>query len=329
MTYGATKIRNVVNYKTTGALPKPMFGANWAHWQNQLWGYAIGCHLGHSTDFLVGLICYLFFFPIDQAKEWKANWVLQVVAFNLACEFIICTFWHWLTYVGPYSKGNLQKQKYNPDNQYEKSGNVGFFSSSSRQLQREVFLTTLGWLQSALFQCVVMWLWASGKCSYYTDFWAHPVWSLGWLLFITYWREFHFYWCHRMIHPWKWEVPLLGDVGQFLYTNFHSIHHKSYNPGPWSGLSMHPVEHFFYYSSTLVVLCFSAHPMHFLYVKFHADIAPISGHDGYAEPAGGADFHWLHHAKFECNYGVPLIDFDRLFGTWLDYEDYKKQKAAK
>ncbi len=24
----------------------------------------------------------------------------------------------------------------------------------------------------------------------------------------------------------------------------------------------------------------------------------------------------LHHAKFECNYGVPLIDFDRLFGTW-------------
>ena len=65
-----------------------------------------------------------------------------------------------------------------------------------------------------------------------------------------YWREFHFYWCHRMIHPWfKKGSPLKSvDIGQFLYTHFHSLHHKSYNPGPWSGLSMHPVEHFFYYS---------------------------------------------------------------------------------
>ena len=23
--------------------------------------------------------------------------------------------------------------------------------------------------------------------------------------------------------------------------------------------------------------------------------------------------------RYECNYGVPLIDFDRLFGTWRDY----------
>ena len=29
------------------------------------------------------------------------------------------------------------------------------------------------------------------------------------------------------------------------------------------------------------------------------------------------------HAKYECNYGVPLIDFDRLFGTWQDYGEYE------
>ena len=40
----------------------------------------------------------------------------------------------------------------------------------------------------------------------------------------------------------------------------------------------------------------------------------------------GRDFHWLHHARFECNYGVPLMDFDRLFGTWLDYNEYKARK---
>jgi hypothetical protein len=27
-----------------------------------------------------------------------------------------------------------------------------------------------------------------------------------------------------------------------IYKYVHSLHHKSYNPGPWSGLSMHPIE---------------------------------------------------------------------------------------
>jgi len=127
------------------------------------------------------------------------------------------------------------------------------------------------------------------------------------------------------MHPW-WNRKLGladGDVGAFLYRWVHSLHHKSSNPGPFSGLSMHPVEHFLYYTCTLLPLVLCLHPLHFLYVKFHADIAPLGGHDGYAEPGGGADFHYLHHAHFEVNYGVPLIDFDRLFGTWMDYRVYK------
>ena len=27
----------------------------------------------------------------------------------------------------------------------------------------------------------------------------------------------------------------------------------------------------------------------------------------------------------ECNYGVPFpVDFDKMFGTWVDYKEYKK-----
>jgi hypothetical protein len=26
----------------------------------------------------------------------------------------------------------------------------------------------------------------------------------------------------------------------------------------------------------------------------------------------------------QCNYGVPLIDFDSLFGTYVEYEDYTR-----
>lgn len=30
--------------------------------------------------------------------------------------------------------------------------------------------------------------------------------------------------------------------------------------------------------------------------------------------------------RFECNYGVPFpIDFDKMFGTWVDYKQFKAE----
>jgi len=150
---------------------------------------------------------------------------------------------------------------------------------------------------------------------------------LFFLWFIAYWRETHFYFCHRGMHPWfdRENGLLNGDIGAFLYRHVHSLHHKSFNPGPWSGLCMHPVEHFLYYSCVwLPPLVLTLHPLHFLYCKFHLDIAPLGGHDGMDDPGGKGDFHYLHHAKFECNYGVPFpFNFDKLCGTWADWETYK------
>lgn len=232
--------------------------------------------------------------------------------------------------------------------------------------------TTLGWLQGAAYQCAIMWLYATGRAAYHEDMWGtafaqvhpgtahtpalpglaavhpllaalttpkalHVAGSLAGVALITYWREFHFYWCHRMIHPYGWWAkrnlpPAQGgtkgtlwpylDLGQALYTYAHSLHHKSHNPGPWSGLSMHPLEHFFYYQCILLPLLWRAHPLAFLYALYHANVAPIGGHDGYAAPGGDGAFHWLHHHKYECNYGVPLIDFDSLFGTYVDYQTW-------
>lgn len=131
---------------------------------------------------------------------WRFSWLfgwLQVLFYG---------FWHWMTYASSFARGSLQRFKYNADNQYEpqtrsstastprKQGSssegpaVSLFTSSTGQLEREVLYTTLGWLQSAAFQCVMMHLWASGRLPYYTDFWAHPAWSLGHLLFVTYVR---------------------------------------------------------------------------------------------------------------------------------------------
>ena len=66
-----------------------------------------------------------------------------------------------------YAHGPLKTKKYNPTNQYERLGHVGFLTSSTGHLQREVVYTTLGWLQSSAFQCVMMHLWASGALPYY------------------------------------------------------------------------------------------------------------------------------------------------------------------
>jgi sterol desaturase/sphingolipid hydroxylase (fatty acid hydroxylase superfamily) len=123
------------------------------------------------------------------------------------------------------------------------------------------------------------------------------------------------------MHPW-WSVQnglRQGDIGAFLYRYVHSLHHRSRNPGPWSGLSMHPVEHFFYYTCAYFPLLFACHPLHFLYAKFHCDISPLGGHDGHDAPAGGSDYHYLHHANFECNYGTTLVNMDKLFGTYKEY----------
>lgn len=281
----------------------------------KLFDYLIACHVNHGVDFLVALVAYYTFFPM---KTFDNFWTpLSVYAFNVAVMLIFCGGWHTVTYSGIFHD-LLWPHKYNQENQYV----------TNVHLKREIMYTTFGYLQSATFQIVMMYLWHSGKVPYYSNFWDYPLYSIGFMFFTTYWREFHFYWCHRAIHPWRWSLPIIGDPGAFLYNNFHKLHHKSHNPGPWSGLSMHPVEHFLYYSVTLLPLFFELNPLHFLYCKFHADIAPIGGHDGFGNPGGGADFHYLHHANPECNYGVPLVDFDRLFGTWMEYDDWKKKTQS-
>eukprot|EP00913_Durusdinium_trenchii_P023826 g22376.t1 len=265
----------------------------------------------------------------ERRREWKVGWVSSIVLYNLLCEIVLCSFWHYFTYVSDTYESLMKNGlKMNPANQYEPQGKAKMLTSSSGQLELEITFTTLGWLQSAFWQCLFTTLWARGALPVYMNFWEYPLYSLLLLWLVAYWREIHFYCAHRGMHPW-WDRDnglLSGDLGAFLYRHVHSLHHKSYNPGPWSGLSMHPVEHLLYYTcATLPPLLIAVHPLHFLYTKFHADIAPIGGHSGMEEPMGGADYHYLHHAKFECNYGVPFpVNFDKVFGTWADWDTFKE-----
>ena len=302
-----------------------------------LYTYVLGCHVSHALDFAAALGFYLVVWPraLPHAKEVDLSlggWVSMVVGYNLACMLLLVGYWHWMWYADQWkdkATGPLAPRKFNAQTPYGPTE-----QREEGHLQREVLLTTLGWLQSAALQCVALTCYARGLIGNleHPEFLApgpllsrHNLWNVASVLFISYWREIHFYAVHRLEHPWVQGVALSDapwwDLGAVLYLHAHSWHHKSRNPGPWSGMSMHPIEHFIYFSCAwfCFVPALQLHPMHFLYCCYHCNIAPIGGHDGYRTPGGDSDYHYLHHAFFEVNYGVPFpIDFDRMFGTWME-----------
>lgn len=139
-----------------------------------------------------------------------------------------------------------------------------------------------------------------------------PVWSVLWFLLIPLWASFHFYWIHRLLH---WPP---------IYKRVHILHHRNINIGPWSGLSMHPVEHLFYFSSVLIHLVVPSDPIHVLFHFYNLALNPAVSHSGFEKlffrkgkgMQLGDFFHQLHHRYFECNYGTAEVPWDVVFGSF-------------
>ena len=149
-----------------------------------------------------------------------------------------------------------------------------------------------------------------------------------WVLFLAHWRLPHFYFVHRLLHPWR--TSRLPDVGAWLYRHVHSLHHKSPNPTALSGTSMHPLESFLYYSAALIPVAVGRHPALFLACIVDCGVGAWLGHDGFAFPGEADGFHQLHHAHFECNYGSGHIPMDYLFGTYVgSHEEFKSHIKKK
>lgn len=145
----------------------------------------------------------------------------------------------------------------------------------------------------------------------------NPVWFVGLFLVLPVYHSLHFYWIHRLLH---W-AP--------LYRRVHAIHHRNVSIGPWSGMSMHPVEHVLYLSALLIFLVVPAHPVHMLFLCFWLTLGAATSHSGYqalvlgerAEFKIGSFFHQLHHRYFQCNYGTVEMPWDRWFGSFHDGTD--------
>eukprot|EP01084_Bolivina_argentea_P128686 227419_1 len=269
---------------------------------------------------LYAAIVYKCTYPLnfDISTNWGLfTYITTVIVRDLLTVLIFFGGFHYLLYENPIYVHKMRCNKFNkmyPD---------------QAQWSKDRFWTLIGCVVTSFYEII---LYLYFKDWLYNSFWKYPLYSMFWLWFIGSIRAIHFYFSHRMIHPWKRKI--FGfDIGVWLYQNIHKFHHQSVNIGPWSGLSMHPMEHILYFSSIPIPIIFGVqqHFVHILCHKFSSLLVPIISHDGYDDPGAGSLFHYLHHVRFECNYGTThwLFNFDKVFGTYNNGIKFRMQKAAR
>ncbi len=157
---------------------------------------------------------------------------------------------------------------------------------------------------------------------------AYYVLTFFWMFFL---HDTWFYFIHRaMHHPW-------------LFKHVHLIHHRSTNPSPWTAYAFHPLETVLE-SAILPIIAFTL-PVHvsaiiffFLFqIAFNVyghlgfEILPKGFHkSGFGKWMNTSTAHNLHHHKFNGNYGLYTLFWDRLFGTVReDYDTTYEQVTSR
>ncbi|MDQ6432862.1 sterol desaturase family protein [Mesorhizobium sp. LHD-90] len=259
-----------------------------------------------------------------QTLSW--SWIVRLFFINAVAVFLFYGAFELKLYIRR-SQGN--RFKYDCKFPADQRSKVFVFERQNLDNMMRTFGTGLPiWTG---IQVAVLMAYANGWVPWLT-FAEHPVYLFCLALVVPVIHETHFFLLHRAIH---WGP---------LYKWVHSVHHNSVNPSPWSSLSMHPVEQFFYLGTMFWHLLIPSNPIIALYQLHVAGFGAIPGHVGFDKVEitdrtgfdSHAYIHHLHHKYFEVNYGDGLIPFDRWFGTFHDgskdgerqmQERYQKKKA--
>lgn len=256
----------------------------------------------------VALISWTWFQPpLEAMAQVSPGPVLAMLARNLILMSVVAGGLHLWFYT--FTKQG-QRLKYDP-RPLMKNGRQFTLGG---QIRDNMFWTlAFGVTIWTAYEVLLLWAMANGYAPMLT--WAaHPVWFVALFFLIPIWESFYFYWIHRLLH-----VP-------FLYKHVHALHHRNINVGPWSGLSMHPVEHVIFLGSVLIHFVVAAHPIHILFHLQYYALTAATTHTGFEGMVVkdknrlklGTFHHQMHHRYFECNYGSLEIPWDRLFGSFHD-----------
>ena len=264
---------------------------------------------------LVGLISWFFISPpLEAYAQLEIQTILIVLLRNSGLVLLYFGGFHYRLYV---KRAQRSEFKFHPKWPSESSK---LFLFHNQNLDN-IFLTfASGVTIWSGFEIGILWLAANEYISV-INAQQNLIYFVVMILLVHLWRDLHFYLIHRLIHF------------EPFYSIAHRIHHKNVNPGPWSGLAMHPIEHLFYFSCALLYIIFPFHPAFVIVALVHAGLSPAPGHSGFerikiAEDKtfdSEAHAHYLHHKYFECNYADGILPLDRWFGTFHDGSDEAKK----
>jgi len=245
----------------------------------------------------IALIDY-FYFPYDYeaAKSLTdLHWVKYRFFVNFGITFGFFGFWHVVLYIF-----NWSQRPFHPSRVYR----VG-------KVLHNMWYSFLGVVQFTVWEAIYVHCCATGRILFMSDEEAASS-SYNFFLFVlaAFWvplyREFHFYFAHRFIHI------------SAMYKYIHSLHHRNTDIEPFSGLSMHPIEHLYYFSCLGPSFLVYTTPFAFMWNGVHLLISPAASHSGWEDHFQSDQYHYLHHRFFECNYGTSGTPFDKMFGTFRD-----------
>ena len=257
---------------------------------------------------LLAVVTWLWFTPsLARTAQFQVGWIAEIYLRNVVLLILVAGGLHLRLYMT-----RAQGIKFKYSSKWLAMHDPKFLFSN--QTCDNIFWNlTSGAIIWTGYEAVTLWAFAHHIIPY-VSFREHPVYCVLLMIAVIFLRQFHFYWVHRLIHF------------KPLYNISHFVHHKNVNIGPWSGLSMHPIEHLIYFSGVLFHWIIPSNPVHAIFHLMHAGISPALGHAGFdklvtkEERGLKADtyFHYLHHRYFTVNYGTEVVPFDKWFGSFHD-----------
>jgi sterol desaturase/sphingolipid hydroxylase (fatty acid hydroxylase superfamily) len=256
----------------------------------------------------LALFLWTWFSPsLETTKELAPGWIAYLLVRNLVLAVLVYGAWHlWL-----YSwKKQGTAFKYNRQFPRDKAPGFRFGNQTWDNMFHTLASGVPIW---TAYEVLLLWAYANGWAPMVT-FGDSPVWFVAVFFLVPLIHEVGFYFCHRLLH--------MGP----LYEIAHKLHHRNINPGPWSGLSMHPIEHVVYFSTILLFFIIPSHPVHMINLASRLGVSPAQGHTGFDRVVVGEEAtfeasyyaHYLHHKYFEVNYADGMVPLDRWFGSFHD-----------
>ena len=255
----------------------------------------------------IAVACWAWFQPpLAEAKTLAPGWIAQIWVRNLVLMVLVAGGLHLWFY-----RWRRQGERLKYDKRAQMKGRAFTFGN---QVWDNVFWTLAsGVTVWTAYEVLMFWGMANGYVPV-LSFAENPVLCVVLIALTPVWISFHFYWVHRWLH---WPP---------LYRIAHALHHRNTNVGPWSGMSMHPVEHLLFLSGILIHWLIGAHVIHILFHMQHQALTAATSHTGFEgllvkdrnRMALGTFHHQMHHRYFECNYGNLEMPWDKWFGSFHD-----------